>query len=235
MIDIHCHILYGVDDGAEDITISQRMIDRMAQIGVTDLITTPHFRRHMFSYPVERIEEAYQRLKEYAISKRIRLYPGCEYHVDHDIYANLSSGRVHSMADTHYVLTEYSYSSDLDRILHYTQELIMHGWHPIIAHAERYEVFQRKPLLAEEVLDVGGQIQVNADAVLGLDGRLMKKVTKKLLDYELVDYIASDAHDLDERSTHMDECFAYVRKRYGDETAHILFEENARRILDHIK
>ncbi len=231
MIDIHCHILYGVDDGAEDVAVSRKMIDRMAEIGVTDIITTPHFRHHMFAYPSEQIEEVFHIIKEYAATKQINLYPGCEYHVDHDIFDNLASRRVHSMADTSYVLTEYSYSSDLDRILHYTQELIMRGWQPIIAHVERYEVFQRKPLLIEEVIDVGALIQVNANAVLGLDGRGLKKTAKKLLDHGLVDFIASDAHDLDERSTHMDECFAYIRKKYGDETAQVLFEENARRIL----
>ncbi len=231
MIDIHCHILYGVDDGAGDATISRKMIDRMAQIGVTDIIVTPHFRHHMFSYPTQKIEEAFQTVKEYAAQKQIRVFPGCEYHVDHDIFENLASGRVHSMADTSYVLTEYSYSSDLDRIMHYTQELIMHGWKPIIAHVERYEVFQRKPMLVEDVLDAGAMIQVNADAVLGLDGRLLKKVTKKLLDHDLVDFIASDAHDLDERATHMDECFTYISKKYGDEAAQILFERNARKIL----
>lgn len=233
MIDIHCHILYDVDDGAEDVTISRKIIDQMTRIGVTDVITTPHFRRHMFPYPLDRIEEAFRVLQEYAASKQIRLYSGCEYHVDHDIFDNLACGRVHSLADTHYVLTEYSYSSDLDRILRYTQELLMRGWHPIIAHIERYEVFQRKPLLVEEVVDAGAQVQVNADAVLGMDGRQLKKVTKKLLSHGLVDYIASDAHDLDERSTHMGECFTYVRKKYGEDTARTLFEENARRIIGH--
>lgn len=232
MIDIHCHILPGVDDGAEDITISQKMIDRMSEIGITDVIVTPHYRRHMFHYPEEKIEEVFQLVQEYAASKQIHLYPGCEYHVDHDIFENLASKRIHSLADTHYVLTEYSYSSDLDRILNYTQELLMRGWHPIIAHIERYEVFQRKPLLVEEVVDAGALVQVNADAVLGLDGRILKKTTKKLLDHELVDFIASDAHDLDERSTHMEECFVYIRKKYGDETADTLFEHNARRIIE---
>ncbi len=231
MIDIHCHILYDVDDGAEDAMTSRDMIDRMAKNGVTDIFATAHFRRHMFYYPIDKVEEALHTLKRYAFAKNVRIHAGCEYHVDHEIFDNLTSGRVHSMADTSYVLTEYSYSSDLDRILHYTQELLMRGWHPIIAHVERYEVFQRNPLLAEDVVDAGAQIQVNADAVLGLDGRLLKKTTKKLLAHGLVDYIASDAHDMNERASHMKECFDYVGKKYGPETADALFEDNARRIL----
>ena len=141
MIDIHCHVLYGVDDGSMDLQISQLMIDQMAQMGVTAVIATPHYRHHMFHYPTQQIEEAYQVLREYAASKQISLFPGCEYHVDHDIFDHLETGRVHSLADTSYVLTEYSYSDSLDRILSYTQELILRGWKPVIAHAERYEVF----------------------------------------------------------------------------------------------
>ena len=138
---------------------------------------------------------------------------------------------MHSLADTSYVLTEYSYSDGLDRILDYTQELIMRGWKPIIAHAERYEVFQRNPRLAIEAIDAGAGIQVNANSILGLDGRIVKKTSRKFLDSEIADYIAGDAHDLDERAGHMGECFSFVRKRYGDDTAHLLFEANQGRIL----
>ena len=231
MIDIHCHVLYGVDDGAQDLSTSQAMIDRMAQEGVTAVIATPHFRHHMFSYPQDKIEEAYQKLKVYAAEKNIGLYLGCEYHVDHDIYDNLEKSRIHALADTTYILTEYSYVVDLEQILTYTQDLIMRGWRPIIAHAERCEVFQRKPRLVEEVIDAGTQIQVNADSVLGIDGRAVKKTSRKLLDLDLVDYIASDAHDLDERVSHMGDCFSFVRKKYGEDTAQTLFERNPARII----
>ena len=232
MIDIHCHVLYGVDDGSPDSQTSKSMLDKMAQDGVTAVIATPHFRHHMFPYVQDKIEEAYCVLREYASSKNINLFIGCEYHVDHEMFDHLESGRVHTMADTNYVLTEYSYSSDLDRILRYSQELILRGWQPVIAHAERYEVFHRKPQLAEDVIDVGAQIQVNADSILGYDGRAAKKTARKFLDLDLVDYIASDAHDLSERASHLGECFRFVSRKYGDDMARLLFEKNPCRILE---
>ncbi len=231
MIDIHCHILYGVDDGSPDEDTSRKLVDRMSQIGVTDIIVTPHYRRHMFAYPSDKIEEAYRIVREYASGKGINLYPGCEYHVDHEIFDHLKNGRIHTLADTDYVLTEYSYSSELDRITEYTRELVMRGWRPVIAHAERYEVFQRKPAFIEDVIDAGGQIQVNADSVLGLEGRIQKKAVKKMLERGFVEYIASDAHDLTDRATHMDECYSYIRKKYGEELSERLFEHNPRKIL----
>ena len=231
MIDIHCHVLYGVDDGAPDLSTSQAMIDHMAKTGVTDVIATPHYRHHMFSYPSQKIEEAYQRLREYAASVGVDLSIGCEYHVDHDIFDHLETSRVHTLADTSHVLTEYYYSDSLDRILSYTQELIMRGWKPIIAHAERCEVFQRKPRMVIEAADAGAGIQVNADSILGLDGRLVKKTSRKFLDLGIVDYIASDAHDMDERAGHMEQCYTFIRKKYGEDITHMLFEKNPGKIF----
>ena len=231
MIDIHCHILYGVDDGSPDYETSCGMIDCLADEGVSAIIATPHYRHQMFLYPVQQIEEAFFHLSAYAAARQITLFPGCEYHVNHDIFSHLENGRVHTLADTDYVLTEYSYTSELARILDYTQELVMRGWRPIIAHAERYEVFQRKPRLAEEVIHQGAQIQVNADSVLGLDGRGIRKCALKLLELGAVDYIASDSHDLDERAPHLEECRSLIRKRFGEESAQILFEKNPRKIL----
>ena len=232
MIDIHCHILFGVDDGAEDEQVSRAVIDRMAAMGVTDVITTPHFRRHMFAYPNEQIEKAFQLLASYAQTRGICLYPGCEYHVDHDIFTNIESGRVHTLADTRYVLTEYNYSADLSRIVEYTQELVMRGYQPVIAHAERCEVFQRKPKLIEEALDAGALIQVNADSILGLEGWGLKRIARKLMDLDAVDIIASDAHNMTDRTTHMGECRDFVSRKYGEARARELFEETARKILD---
>ena len=232
MIDIHCHVLYDVDDGAGDLQTSQAMIDSMARSGVTGIIATPHLRQQMFSYPVNRIEEAYHELREYAASKGVSLYLGCEYHVGHEIFGHLETGRIHTLADTNYVLTEYSHADSLDRIVNYTQELIMRGWKPVIAHAERYGVFQRNPHLAAEAADAGAGIQVNANSILGLDGRILKKTAKKLLDLDMVDYIASDAHDMGERAGHMGECYSYILKKYGNDSAQRLFEQNPGRILD---
>ena len=227
MIDIHSHILYNVDDGSESEEMSRSMLDDMASQGVKTLIATPHFRRHMFSHPKERIEEAYETLKPYAAERGIELLMGCEYHVDHNIYENLETGAVHTLGDSgSFVLTEYSHSDPLGRILEYTQELVMRGYRPVIAHIERYEVFQRSPKMAADVIDAGAWVQVNANSVLGLDGRGFKKVARKLLDMDLVHCIGSDAHNLTDRKSHMAECFALVQKKYGQARAERLFERN---------
>ena len=231
MVDIHCHILYGVDDGSDSMETSRKIIDIMADQQITDVITTPHYRRHMFPYPQEQIEEAFLDLSNYAESKGMRLYPGCEYHVDHNMCDNLQGGRVHTLADTRYVLTEYSYSDDLSRIIEYTQELVMRGYRPVIAHAERCEVLQRKPKFVYDVADAGAMIQINAGSLLGRDGWVVKRCAKKLLDLEAVDFIASDTHDLEERACHMQECRTLVTRKWGEEAARRLFEDNARQIL----
>ena len=234
IVDIHCHILYGVDDGSDSAQTSRQILDSMAQQQITDVIVTPHYRRHMFAYPKEEIEESFRDLSHYAKSKGIRLYIGCEYHVDHDIYHNLKGGRVHTLADTRYVLTEYSYSDDLSRIVEYTQELVMRGYQPVIAHAERCQVFQRKPKLIYEAIDAGAMIQLNAGSVLGREGWGVKRTARKLIDLEAADFIASDTHDLTERACHMAECRELISRKYGENAAKRLFWDNARQILSSI-
>ena len=101
MIDIHCHVLYGVDDGSPDSQTSKSMLDKMARDGVTAVIATPHFRHHMFPYVQDKIEEAYRALREYASSKNIDLSVCFLLHIrDPDIvtqlFEHLHKGLVHN-------------------------------------------------------------------------------------------------------------------------------------------
>ena len=91
-IDIHNHILFGVDDGAEDIEESFDMLEDAKSQGAEAVILTPHYRHGMFGYPLERIEENYQKLDKLAAKLGISLYLGCEYHVNSEIVANLQDG-----------------------------------------------------------------------------------------------------------------------------------------------
>jgi protein-tyrosine phosphatase len=188
----------------------------------------------MFAYPVEDIAGNFLVLKEKAASLGVNVYLGCEYHVNSEIIDNIGSGRVHTLADTDYVLTEYSYSSEFSYIKEYTARLLSCGYIPVVAHAERYGCFQKKPELAREIKSMGAMIQVNADSVLGIDGGGLKKTCKQLLKKRIADIVASDAHGTDERSTHMLDCYNYICKKFDEGYAEELFYENAQRIIDEI-
>lgn len=231
MIDIHNHGLYGVDDGAKSINESIKMLEEAHKQGVKAIVYTPHYRHQMFKYPVEIIIEHFQILKERANEMGMHVYLGCEYHVNGHILDYLERGRVLSMASGEYLLTEYSYETEYEYIYEMTQKLILNGYIPVIAHAERYECFLNEPEAVVEIRNLGALIQINADSILGLNGLKTKGCCNKLLKNQLADIVASDAHGVKERSCNMEKCCAKVRKKYGSECAKTLFYSNPKRIL----
>lgn len=232
IVDIHNHTLFGVDDGAENIDISMRMLADAVEQGVEKIVLTPHYRRGMFAYPQSEIEQNFEELKKRAAELGIELFLGCEYHVNSDIVENLQSGRCRTLADSDYILTEYGYQTEYAYIAEQTHRLISCGYLPVIAHVERYQCLQKKPALCAELADMGAMIQINADSVLGLGGRGAEGVCKKLLKHEWADVIASDAHDMGNRASHLEKCRAKVEKKYGSSYAKRLFEINPMRIIE---
>lgn len=231
-IDIHNHTLFGVDDGPREIAISEKMLlDAKAQ-GADTIILTPHYRKGMFSYPIEEIERNFAELEQIAQIIGIRLFLGCEYHVNSDLISNIQSGRCKTLAGSDYVLTEYSYQSEYSYIAEQTHRLLSFGYFPVIAHVERYKCIQKNPALCMELSNMGALIQVNADSVIGEAGWKIKKLCKKMLSKRWVDVIASDAHDLAERTMRMTECKTNIEKRYGEEYAEMLFVQNPMRIIN---
>ena len=232
MIDIHNHSLFGVDDGSKSLEESAELLKEAYLQGVDTIILTPHYRHGIFPYPLDRIHENYEQLVVKAKEIGIRLFLGCEYHVDSYIVEHLQSGRCFSLAQGSYVLTEYEYETESEHILFQTKDLILHGYTPIIAHPERYRCFQESPFFCEELRNAGAMIQINAGSVLGESGRVEKSFCKKLLKNGWVDFIASDTHNRKSRSNYMAKCYQYIVKKYGQEYAHLLFEANARSIIE---
>ena len=106
-------------------------------------------------------------------------------------------------------------------------EVVRNGYTPILAHAERFEVFRKDPGLADEVLKNGAMIQLNADSVMGKNGFFVKRYCDSLLRENKVHFIASDAHDLKKRPPILKPCYDMIKKEYGCEMADNLFSENA--------
>ena len=231
MIDIHSHILYGVDDGAPDRDVSLRMLREAAKQGVTDIIATPHYRYGMFSYPAGRIYSHYQDLRQEAHNVGIRLSLGCEYFVDGDIYEHLRRGRVPTLGGTRYILTEYAPAADYHMIHTFSQGLIRQGYVPVIAHVERIGKLTAHPGYVRELSDMGVLFQANTEGVLGGGGFVKKRFLMQLMREGLLDFIASDAHNLTRRPIKMEECAAYVEKHMGAECRERLFHKNAEKIL----
>lgn len=230
-VDIHSHILYGVDDGAKNREASADMLQEAAAQGIKVIIATPHYRHGMFPFPSEIIRKHWQELRTEAELLGIQLLLGCEYHANSGMVENLKSGRCLTLAGSEYVLTEFSCDTEEFCIREQIQTLLSCGYIPVIAHVERYRYFQKHPAAAEEFGRMGAMIQVNAGAVLGQEGLGAKRCVRILLRHRWADIIASDSHNTDTRRNRMGECFEYICRKYGEDYAAALFWDNPGRIL----
>ena len=231
MIDIHCHLLFGVDDGPEKIEEYIAMLKEAHEQGITNIILTPHYRRGMFKFDGNLVLENMKALEPYAGELGISLHPGTEVHVNGDILEYLDEHKVFSLAESEYVLTEYGYSTEYSYIFKMTHELLRHGYIPVIAHVERYGCLVKIPKRLEELQEIGALIQCNAGAILGEEGWSTKQFCKKALKHGWVDFVASDSHDTKKRASHMEDCYEYLSEKYGEKLAYRLTIKNPMKII----
>lgn len=231
MIDIHCHLLFGVDDGPEKIEQSIAMLKVAHEQGITNIVLTPHYRRGMFRFDGNLVLERKKALEPYANEMDIKLHLGTEIHVNGDILEYLEEGRVFSLAESEYVLTEYDYHTEYNYLFKMTQELLRHGYVPVIAHVERYECLVSQPRRLETLQEIGALVQMNAGAIIGEDGFGMKQFCKKALKHGWVDVVASDSHDTKKRRCHMEETYDYITDKYGEKLAYRLMVKNPKKII----
>lgn len=233
-IDVHCHILPGVDDGSRSMRMTEEMLAIAWKEGIRTMIATPHYHIGRSKTEQSVIQEQYDKVKKMAGEKfpGLRILLGNELYYCHDAINLLESGRVRTMAESLYVLTEFMPDTEFSYIKEAVNELVSNGYRPLIAHIERYECIAKKPALAEELVDVGAYIQVNAMSVTGDNGRVCKRCVKKLMKLDLVHTIGTDAHSNGRRTPRLQECAAYLTKKFGEEYAANLMIHNPQRIIN---
>lgn len=229
-IDIHTHILPGVDDGAADMQEACDLARMARQDGTEVLFLTPHYRGDYGDYSPQRMQEVFLQLQEQVAREvpDIQLYLGTEIRYDSDVPEKLSQGALLSMGGSDFVLLEFGRQALKSQILMGVMEMVRYGYTPIIAHAERCETFRTFPALADEVVNLGGYIQVNADSIMGAQGFAVKRFAHKLLKSRKVHFVATDSHDSQKRPPLLNKCYLRVSKKYGAEYANRVFCENAR-------
>ena len=234
LIDIHCHIIPGVDDGAESLEDAVRMLRMEYAQGVRKIIATPHYRKQYFETPAEKIKRQFGLLKRAAAAAEIdiELYLGCEFHVNMDMMEILKERETSTLAGSRYVLSEFSGNSEPSFIRERIYSLLSGGYRPVVAHVERYRAARDDISLIEEIKEMGALIQVNADNILGKEGFGTGRFCRKLLKEGLADFVASDCHGSERRITRLGEAFDYVRRKYGSSCAGRLFIENPQRIIN---
>lgn len=232
-VDIHTHILPGVDDGAKELSESLELLKRACAQGTGAVVLTPHYRGRYRNNVKEKLTGIFEKLCEAAKTQcpELELYLGCEVGYELDVSEKIADGSVLSLNGSQYVLLEFRENSFRSQILDGVLEVLNFGYVPIIAHAERYEAFRKYPKLANEVTALGALLQLNADSVLGRGGVGIQWYCHKLLKAHLVHFVATDAHDQKLRKPELAHCYRRIRKKYGQAYADALLIRNGRAVL----
>ena len=224
MIDIHSHIIFGVDDGPSTIEESLALLKEAFSQGVRTIVSTSHRRKNMFETPEDTIMTNFKEVQ--ALAKKelpdLTLLYAAEIYFTQDALDKLESKQIPTLNDTQYALIEFSPTTPYWEIRNAVNKVLLLGIRPVIAHIERYAELEKNEKRVKELIDMGCYTQINSSSVLkpkmfGDKYRLLKKRAQYFLSYNLVHCVASDMHNLSHQ--------------YGKERAEELFLVNPQLII----
>ena len=230
-VDIHCHALFRVDDGALDEQMMYNMLDMAYDNGTRIICFTPHFKIFEFDSDEEiyshmnRLERRFKIANEYVIEKHpdMQLFLGNEIMYHSDIYDSLLSKKCHFLGNSSYALIEFSPDTSAYDIRSTINKLLRQGIRPVVAHVERYTAFIKDYSLVSELKESGVLLQVNAKALTKFKIGRIAKFIKSLLNKKLVDVVASDAHNDSTFPPQLIKAYELVAKKYGGDYADKIF------------
>lgn len=230
IVDIHNHILFGLDDGAKTLKESMDMIDDAYNQGVRELIFTPHYYPEVYDKELPMIRSVYELIRNKVDKKypNMKLYLGNEILCVGDIVEQLNSKRINTLANSQYILVEFLVEIEYELLENKIKEFLLNGYIPIIAHCERYECLRTNINRIIHLVESGAYIQVNASSVYTLRN---KRFVKKLIDADCLHFVASDAHDREKRCMYLKKSVTYLDKKYNEEYVRWLMVENPHKVI----
>ena len=235
MIDIHCHMIPGIDDGSPHIEASLEMAVMAVESGVDTLICTPHANQvgRFENFAGRQLQERFLHLRDIVQREGIPLdlYLGQEIYSGPDMGEKIQQRRLISLNHSGYYLIEFDFEEEAEMIEHYIETVFRCGGIPILAHPERYTCVQEQPGRIYYWMKGGVLTQVNKGSLFGRFGRDAYETVRILLDHGLVNCVATDAHSPYVRTTHMTEAREWLEKYYGMDQAHRLTMTAPERII----
>lgn len=229
MIDIHNHLLVGVDDGPSHDDEMMSLLKQAKEQGITGIVLTPHhlhprFKSNHFENIVQKITQLKQRedIKELGIE----LYPGQEIRLNGQIYEDIEKGRICGINSSQYLLIELP----TNELPHYTKSCIYRlqtmGYIPIIVHPERNKVIAKDINLLFELINGGALSQITASSLTGVLGKKIQTTSIRMIEHNLIHFIASDAHHVKTRPFRLAELFKTRELRCLEEEIEYLLNNN---------
>jgi protein-tyrosine phosphatase len=229
MIDIHSHILWGVDDGARTLEESVAMLQMARESGTTDIVATPHadLRYHYRESVVS------QRIEELTVASggTPRIHRGCDFHLTFDnVHEALRRPERFTVNGGPYLMVELPPASlkDIEPVL---AALLDRDLIPVITHPERHADLSRIPPELQEWIRAGCLVQITAQSLLGRFGKQAERSAWELIRRRLAHFVASDAHDASDRTPRLDAAYQAVATRIDAHRAQLLFIDNPKGAL----
>lgn len=234
IIDLHAHLLPGIDDGAADYEASLELARLAVDEGVSHMVLTPHHHNGQYINHKKDVEAAVSDLKAIYAKHHVdlKLYAAQEIRITENFLDYLYNGDLLSLDPSErYCLLEFPTASVPDFALPLLKELVNQGITPVIAHPERNHAFAKNPNLLFEYIDAGCLAQITTSSYVGLYGEKLQVICRELIDLNLVHIFASDVHHIKHRPMNMQAAFGLLEQEYGQGQV-AYFKGNARAIFN---
>jgi protein-tyrosine phosphatase len=225
MVDLHCHILPGIDDGPNDIAVSLEMAESAIADGITHVVATPHSSNEYY-FDFARVRALRDELQA-KIGSRLTLATGCDFHLNPEnldvLRANAAPFCINQRDYLLVEFNEYSIPPAMDQTLH---EIQLMGLRPVVTHPERNAILRAQPERLGKWVRLGCFVQVTAGSLTGVFGPGAQQDSWRWIADGFVHFVASDAHNTRGRQLKLRASFDLVAEQFGEEKARALFLEN---------
>ena len=231
MVDIHSHVLPGLDDGSPGFDTSLEMLQMARNAGTTDIVATPHANTS-YRYDPDRISDLIRQLQG-AVEDGIKIHRGCDFHLSpQNIQAALRDPSRFAINGLSFLLVEFPDVTLFQGIDEVFRNLIAVGLTPIVTHPERNDHLAADIPRLRRWVDKGIPLQITAQSLLGKFGPEPARWCLQMVSEGQVHFVASDAHDLIRRPPRLDEARDFLLERFDEEAANLLLEANPRAVIE---
>ncbi|SDZ46499.1 protein-tyrosine phosphatase [Evansella caseinilytica] len=232
MIDLHCHLLPEVDDGAQTMTDMLAMVEKAKEDGITAIVATPHHNNGHYQNIKANIIDCVEKVNDYLTENNVdfTVLPGQECRITGELLTEYEQDEILTLNHSKYLFIELP-SSNVPK---YTSKLLydlqLNGLIPVIVHPERNRELMEHPDKLYRLVEQGALTQITAASVIGLFGKKIKSFTDEIIDANLSHFIASDAHNVTNRSFHLRAAYDRIQQEFSEELVYF-YSENAEYVI----
>jgi len=235
MIDIHSHIIPGIDDGSRNMEMTLEMLRNAEKDGTKEIIATPHYLLESGEATINEIKVLVEKINSIVNKEgiKIKIYSGQEVYFTENIIENYTQGNIGTLNNSRYMLIEFPIQKLDKNIFDVLYELQIRDIVLIIAHPERYKPFIEKPSLINDFIDEGYLFQMNSGSLEGKFGEKSKKIANLFLANNIYNFAGSDAHNIKDRNTGLKKAMNLLKEnsRNNEEINHCIFEDSSKKLL----